>query len=89
MVADVSSNRPAQSLFGERLRDLRLKRDLSQSELARLLGLAARAYISNLEAGRKMPSLDLAMQIAELFGVTTDYLLRDTVLLNTIPNSNQ
>ena len=36
-------------------------------------------YISNLEAGRKAPSLELVVRVADLFGVTTDYLLRDSI----------
>jgi transcriptional regulator with XRE-family HTH domain len=66
-------------LFGEKLRYLRIQAGLSQRDLAQRLSLASRAYISNLESGRKMPSLDLVVQIADLFGVTTDYLLWDTI----------
>jgi transcriptional regulator with XRE-family HTH domain len=67
--------------FGKRLRTLRLRRKLTQIELARQLGLARQGYISNIEAGRKAPSLDLAVQSADLFGVTTDSLLRNDVSL--------
>jgi DNA-binding XRE family transcriptional regulator len=28
---------------------------------------------------RKEPSIDLVVQIADVFGVTTDYLLRDSI----------
>jgi transcriptional regulator with XRE-family HTH domain len=66
-------------LFGAKLRALRLRHGWGQTDLARKLGLARRGYISNLETGRKAPSLDLVVQIADLFGVTTDYLLRDTI----------
>lgn len=65
-------------LLGEKLRYLRMQRQMTQVELAQQLGLARQGYVSNLEAGRKAPSLDLVIQIADLFGVTTDYLLRDT-----------
>lgn len=64
--------------LGANLRSLRLKYRLSQSELASRLGLARQAYISNLEIGRKEPSPGLIVQIADLFGVTTDYLLSDS-----------
>lgn len=63
--------------FGSKLRRLRLERDLTQTDLARQLNLARPAYVSNLEAGRRMPSLDLLVQIAELLEVTIEYLLRD------------
>jgi transcriptional regulator with XRE-family HTH domain len=66
-------------LFGTKLRSLRLQRNLTQVTLANQLGLARQGYISNLETGRKAPSLDLVVQIAGFFGVTTDYLLRDSI----------
>jgi transcriptional regulator with XRE-family HTH domain len=66
-------------LFGAKLRALRGQRDWSQTELARHLGVARRGYISNLEAGRKYPSPDLALKIADLCGVTIDYLIRDDI----------
>lgn len=63
--------------FAQRLRLLRLQHQVSQVELAQRLGLTRQAYISNLEAGRKLPSLDLVMQIADLFGVVTDELFHN------------
>jgi transcriptional regulator with XRE-family HTH domain len=68
-------------VLGANLRALRLQRGLSQTDLAHQLGLARRGYISNLETGRKAPSLALVVQLADLFGVTTDDLLRDTIRL--------
>lgn len=64
-------------LFNTKLRTLREKHGLSQIELARRLGLARRGYVSNLETGRKAPSLELVVSIADLFSVTVDYLFRD------------
>jgi transcriptional regulator with XRE-family HTH domain len=63
--------------FGNRLRALRLQQHLSQRDLARTLGLASRAYIGGLESDQgKLPSLELVVRMADLFGVTTDDLLR-------------
>jgi DNA-binding XRE family transcriptional regulator len=63
--------------FGKRLRMLRLQHHLSQRDIARLLGLASRAYIGGLETDRgKLPSLELVVRIADLFGIRTDDLLR-------------
>jgi len=63
--------------FGARLRALRLQHQLSQRDLARTLGLASRAYIGGLESDQgKLPSLELVVRMADLFGVTTDDLLR-------------
>jgi transcriptional regulator with XRE-family HTH domain len=65
--------------FGMKLRALRRSHGQTQAELAHQLGLARQGYISNLETGRKLPSIDLVVQIADYFGVTTDYLLYDTI----------
>lgn len=67
------------SLFGEKLRALREQNNLNQIELARQLSLARQGYVSNLETGRKSPSISLVVQIANLFSVTTDYLLLDEI----------
>ena len=61
--------------FGEMLRALRQQRQLTLKELALALGLTAHGYISELEAGRKTPTVDLVRKAAALFGVTTDELL--------------
>ena len=84
------SGAPAR-LFGAKLHALRRQQGLTQVVLADKLGLASRAYTSNLEIGRKAPSLDLVVQIADLFGVTTDYLLRDSsgVAQGGAPGENQ
>lgn len=66
-------------LFGTKLRYLRKQKKLSQSELARRAGLASYTHINHIEAGRRVPSLDLVVHIANVLGVTTDYLLRDTI----------
>jgi transcriptional regulator with XRE-family HTH domain len=67
--------------FGAKLRTLRQQQGWGQTELAHRLGLARRGYISNLEAGRKTPSIELVVQIADLFGMTTDALLRNEMLI--------
>jgi transcriptional regulator with XRE-family HTH domain len=65
--------------FGEKLRNLRRQRKLTQVDAARSLGLAGHAHISYLESNSKEPSIDLVLKIADVFGVTTDYLLRDSM----------
>lgn len=71
------SNATSPQPFGVKLRALRDARGWSQGQLARRLSLARGGYISNLEAGRKQPSPELAVQIADLFGLPADILLRD------------
>jgi transcriptional regulator with XRE-family HTH domain len=65
--------------FGDKLHWLRTQRGMTQSDLAQQLGVATQAHISYLEAQRSAPSLALVVRAADLFGVTTDYLLRDTI----------
>lgn len=65
--------------FGEKLRTLRKQHNLTMRELADKLGLSTHGYIGDLESGRRQPSLELAVKIADLFGVTVDQLARDEV----------
>lgn len=76
------------SLFGDKLRYLRRQHRLPQVELTQRLGLASQAYISGLEAGHKAPSPDLVVRVAELFTVSIDDLVRDTIPTDTIHASS-
>ena len=60
--------------FKERLKELRLEKELSQEELARALKINQRS-ISNWETGARQPDFETLILIAEYFSVTTDYLL--------------
>jgi transcriptional regulator with XRE-family HTH domain len=51
-------------IFGERLRELRLARNLTQTHLAERCG-SNRPFISNLERGVKVPSLTMVLRLAE------------------------
>jgi len=73
----------APRMFGAKLRALRQHTDRSQAQLATHLMLASHRHISHLEIGRKEPSRDLILRIAETFGVSTDYLLLDSIPLET------
>lgn len=67
--------------FGEKLHTLRTLRGLTLKELAHQLGHVAHGYISELEAGKKLPSVELALSVAHLFGISTDELLKDELEL--------
>lgn len=56
------------------IRDLRTKRNLSQSELATAIN-AKQSTISDIERGAKRPSIAMAIRLAKFFGVTLDELL--------------
>ncbi|MDE7210692.1 MAG: helix-turn-helix domain-containing protein [Lachnospiraceae bacterium] len=60
--------------FGNTLRTLRRKEDLTQAELARKLDLT-KSVISAYENGLRLPSYDILIHISKIFHVSTDYLL--------------
>ncbi|WP_270314755.1 MULTISPECIES: helix-turn-helix domain-containing protein [Streptococcus] len=60
--------------FPERLKALRLEADLTQQEVAEKLGISRPAY-TYWEKGEKAPTPDKLPTLANLFNVSTDYLL--------------
>jgi putative transcriptional regulator len=54
-----------------RVREQRTRREMSQGELAAVLGVSRQTVIS-IESGRYLPSLPLAFTIARFFGLTVD-----------------
>lgn len=68
------------ALFGAKLRYLRVQHGVAQAELARQLALS-RYQINNLESGRRSPSYAVVVQVGDIFAVSCEYLLRDTVPL--------
>lgn len=61
--------------FGEKLQALRQKAGMSQDALAEKLNVSRQA-VSRWERDETMPETDKVIALADLFGVTTDYLLR-------------
>lgn len=60
--------------FGNRLRQAREKKLLSQAELAEKTGFQPSA-ISHFESGRRAPSFDNLRKLADALSVTIDFLL--------------
>jgi transcriptional regulator with XRE-family HTH domain len=61
--------------FGENLKNIRLKKSMSQGDICRDLG-CDRSFISNLEAGKSNPTLLTIERIAAALGVNCDELLK-------------
>ena len=61
--------------FGEKLQGLRQKAGMSQDALAEKLNVSRQA-VSRWERDETMPETEKVIALADLFGVTTDYLLR-------------
>lgn len=63
-------------MLADRIMELRKKKGWSQEELGECLGVS-RQSVSKWETGLSQPDLDNILQMSEVFGVTTDYLLKD------------
>ena len=57
-----------------RLRELRNKSGLTQNEIANKLGVSGQTIL-NWENGIYEPKINQLIQLADLFGVTVDYLI--------------
>ncbi|HIX06739.1 MAG TPA: helix-turn-helix domain-containing protein [Candidatus Fournierella pullicola] len=60
--------------MAERIKFLREKLELTQAEIARRLGIS-RAGVNAWEMGLSVPSTQYVVELAKIFGVSTDYLL--------------
>ena len=64
-------------LFSERVKNLRKERNLKQSDIAEPLGVTV-TWLSDIERGRRTTTLEKAVELAEFFGVSLDYLVGRT-----------
>lgn len=63
-------------ILADKIIELRKKEGWSQEELAEKLSVT-RQSVSKWEGAQSIPDLDKVVQMSRLFGVTTDYLLKD------------
>jgi putative transcriptional regulator len=59
-----------------KVRELRVKHDLAQGQLAEAMGVS-RQTINSIENERYTPSLPLALALARYFGVTVEEMFDD------------
>ena len=67
-------NNPAKKL-GENIRRIRLTKDMTQGDLCRKLEVD-RAYMSNIESGKKNPTLSTIERIAKALNVSIEDLMK-------------
>lgn len=60
--------------MGEKLKALRLEKNLTQKQVADRIGLAISA-VSSYESGMRYPSYEALIKLARIFHVSTDYLI--------------
>lgn len=68
-------------MFKNRLKELRKEHCLTQNDLGRILSITQRS-ISRFETGETFPTEEVLNKIADLFDVSTDYLLGRTNIRN-------
>ena len=62
--------------LGKRIRESRIQKGYTQQELADRAEIGV-VYISEIERGIKMPSLNIFVKIIDTLDVSADYVLRD------------
>lgn len=72
--------------IGQKITQLRNAADISQEQLAEMLGVS-RQSVSKWEMDQALPQIDKVLQLAEIFSVSTDELLLDKIEINRKPTS--
>lgn len=67
--------------LGAKVRTLRKQRGMTLKELALTLGFPSHSYVSEIETGKKQPTTEMIIKIADVFGVAVDVLVRDELEL--------
>lgn len=73
--------------FGERLRRLRKERDITQGQLAEVIGVVPSAVGKYERIPQSYPSVEALMKIADYFDVSIDYLLRGVQIAPSVENN--
>lgn len=69
-----------------RFKQARLQKKIKLTEAAELLGVS-QPTISSWESERKSPTIEMLLKVAELYGVTTDYLLGKDIEIGITPTT--
>ena len=64
----------SQESFASRLKQLRLKNNLSMNDLAKALH-TSKTFVSYIESGKRTTPIDKLVEIADYFDVSLDYLV--------------
>ena len=75
-------------ILADKIMQLRKQHGMSQEDLANELSIS-RQSVSKWESGASIPDVIVLKEIADLFGVTVDDLLRENCKMRNIPASNK
>ncbi len=73
-------------ILADKIIELRKRAGMSQEELAEKLNVSRQA-VSKWESAQSTPDLNRILQLSELFGVSTDYLLKDEIDTSKLPET--
>ena len=62
------------NIFAERLKELRLKNNLKQDDVGKIIGVT-KTQISDMENGRRTTTIENLIILADYFNVSADYLI--------------
>lgn len=71
----ITSMNKISTKLGQNLKKIRAEKKMSQGDIARTLGVD-RGYISNIENGKRNPTLATIDKLAKVLGVSADELLK-------------
>lgn len=74
--------------MGDRIKEYRKKRGLTQEQLSERVDVTLE-YISQIERGLKVPSMQVFIKLVEVLDVSADYLLRDAVSTGNLYGDQQ
>lgn len=74
--------------FGQAIKTLRLKQNMTQRELAVRIGMSVNA-VSSLETGKAYPPKGTMERLCEAFGIPQSYLLLSSIEETDIPEEKR
>jgi len=74
--------------LGKRIREERLKLNLTQEQLAEYVDISA-SYMGQIERGERSVTLDTLIRITNRLNVSIDYLLKDSIIIDNDNLLNQ
>ena len=81
------TNRGSGKMYLKRLKTLRIKAGLKQTEIAEILGIQQTVY-SRYERGFQTIPLNFLVKLADFYNTSTDYILNRTNEINPYSNDN-
>jgi transcriptional regulator with XRE-family HTH domain len=63
--------------IGKKIRELRTSKGITATFVAKNIGVTS-SVLSEIERGKSNPTIDKVVALSDFFGVTTDYLLKES-----------